>query len=262
VIDLHCHILPGVDDGSRSLEESLSMAKMAVEDGIHTVVATVHTLNGVYVNPVHDVIARLNALKNVFMENHIGLQLHAAYEVHLCPRIVESIRNGNAGTIDSAGKYLLLEFPSQTVPKGVKEEIFSLKLNGITPIIAHPERNAFIQRDSDLLYELLGMGALIQVTAMSVTGGFGMAAKQSAERLLKRRMCHIIASDAHSASARPPVLSRAVDDAAEILGSFEEAQRMVTHVPAAILAGRAPEIPEPRRPKNRVSLFKRLLNRF
>jgi len=257
VIDLHCHILPGVDDGSRSLKESLFMARTAVRDGIHTIVATAHTLNGVYVNPIKKVVSWVNALEKAFVKNHIELRLFPACEVHICPHMVGHIKKGDAGTINRGGKYLLLELPSQSIPGGVKEELFSLKLNGITPIIAHPERNAAIRSDPNILYELIGMGALSQVTAMSVTGGFGMAVKRSAETLLRQRMCHVIASDAHSADTRQPILSQAVEDAAEILGSYEEAERMVTEVPAAILSGMVPEISEARRARSSVPFYKR-----
>jgi len=257
VIDLHCHILPGVDDGSRSLEESLSMARTAVEDGIHTIVATAHTLNGVYVNPAKEIALRVNALKKVLARRQIQLNLFAATEVHACPHMVERIKDGDAGTINRSGKYVLLELPSQTIPGGIKDEIFSLKLKGITPIIAHPERNASIRNDPEILYDLVTMGALSQVTAMSVTGGFGVEVRQSTETLLKRRLCHVIASDAHSADTRPPVLSPAVHEAAEILGSYDEAKRMVTHVPAAILSGKRPDIPEPMPARKRHRFWRR-----
>lgn len=245
MIDLHCHILPGVDDGPESQGESLAMARKAVEDGIHAIVATPHTLNGIYLNPVKEVTSRVAALEEALLGNHIGLKLYAGVDVHLCPRVLKRIETGDAGTINNAGKYILLEFPSQTIPPGVKEEIFSLKLNGITSIISHLERNAIIQHDLDVMYELVSTGALCQVTAMSITGDFGSMVMQCAERLLKHRLVHVIASDAHSADRRPPVLSQAVEVATQILGSFEDAERMVTDVPASILSGDIPEIPEP-----------------
>ena len=127
----------------------------------------------------------------------------------------------------------------------MKAEIFALKMKGITPIITHPERHSAINRDMDILYELVRMGALSQVTAMSITGDFGGTVRQCAEVLLKHRLVHVIASDAHSPEGRPPVLSRAVDAAAEIVGSYEEAVRMVKELPAAILSGERVEIPEP-----------------
>lgn len=249
MIDLHCHILPGVDDGPESQDESLSMARKAVEDGIYTIVATPHTLNGIYINPVKEVTSRVAALQEALSKNHIKLQLYAGADVYLCPNMLERIESGDAGTINDSRKYILLELPSQIVPPGVKDEIFSLKLNGITPIISHPERNSAIQHDTDILYELIRMGALSQVTAMSITGDFGEMALQCSERLLKHRLVHIIASDAHSSDSRPPILSQAVEAAAEIMGNYKEAEHMVTEVPATILSGVIIEIPEPMRAK-------------
>jgi protein-tyrosine phosphatase len=245
MIDLHCHILPGVDDGPESQDESLSMARKAVEDGIYAIVATPHTLNGIYINPIKEVTLRVAALQEALSKNHIKLQIYAGADVHLCPHMLEHIESGDAGTVNNAGKHIILEFPSQIVPPGVKDEIFSLKLNGITPIISHPERNSAIQHDTDILYELIRMGALSQVTAMSITGDFGEMALQCSERLLKHRLVHIIASDAHSSDSRPPILSKAVEAAAEIMGNYEEAEHMVTEVPATILSGDIIEIPEP-----------------
>lgn len=245
MIDLHCHILPGVDDGPSSLDESLAMARLAVEDGIHTIVATPHTLNGVYMNPIKEVTARVAAFQDALSENQIDLKLYPGADVHLCPDLLTRIESGDAGTINHAKKHILVELPSQTIPDGIKNEIFVLKLTGITPIISHPERNAIIQHDPVILYELLAMGALSQVTAMSLTGDFGTFVRGTAERLLRQRLVHVIASDAHSSDGRPPILSQAVNCAAEILGSDDEAKHMVTTVPAAILSGEPIDIPEP-----------------
>ncbi len=243
MIDLHCHILPGIDDGPVSQKESLAMARRAVEDGIHTIVATPHTLNGIYLNPAREIISKVAALQNILSINQIQIELCAASDVHLCPHLLEMVDSGDALTINDAKKYMLLELPSQAIPKGVKDEIFSLKLNGITPIITHPERNGIIQHDLDILYDMVSMGAMSQVTAMSITGDFGGGVKRAAEIMLKKRLVHIIASDAHGVHNRPPVLSRAVEHAAEILGNYEEAMRMVKEVPAAILSGAMPDVP-------------------
>ena len=173
MIDLHCHILHGVDDGPQSIEESLSMARAAVNDGIHSVVATPHTLNGIYLNRVKEVISKVATLQNALSENHIELMVYAGANVHLCPRLLERIESGDACTIDNRRKYLLLEFPPLVIPEALRDEIFWLKLNGITPIITHSERNPVIQKNLDILYELVSMGALSQVTAMSITVDFG-----------------------------------------------------------------------------------------
>ena len=150
---------------------------------------------------------------------------------------------------------MLLELPSQMIPEGVKDEIFALKLNGITPIITHPERNAVVQHDPGILYELVQMGALAQITAMSLTGDFGEFIGSISRSLLKYRLIHIIATDAHSRKDRPPVLSRAVERAAEILKDYKAAEDMVTSVPAAILSGRTPDVPEPIRVKRTGSVW-------
>lgn len=245
MIDIHCHILPGADDGPRSRADSLSMARMALEDGIHTIVATPHTLNGVYRNPIGQIRSMVRALQDSLVLEGIGLHVAPGADVHLCPEMMERIKSGDAGTINDAGKYVLLEFPPQNIPAGVKDEIFALKLNGITPIITHPERNLLIQHNLQILYDLVSMGALCQVTAMSITGDFGELSRRCVESMLERRLAHVIASDAHSADSRPPLLSRAVESAAEILGDYEAAERMVAGVPAAILAGEVVDIPEP-----------------
>ncbi|MDY6972330.1 MAG: CpsB/CapC family capsule biosynthesis tyrosine phosphatase [Thermodesulfobacteriota bacterium] len=252
VIDLHCHILHGTDDGAETVEDSLSMAKKAVKDGIHTIVATPHTLNGVYSNSVHEVNSRVVELQDALTYEGIDLKVCPGADVHLCPRLNERIQNGDAGTVNNTGKYVLLEFPLQTIPPSVKGEIFDLKVNGITPIITHPARHPVIQHDMDLLYELVCMGALCQITAMSITGDFGEDVMRCAERLLKHRMVHVIASDAHSPEKRPPELSRAVDAAAETMGSVDEAEHMVKELPARIIAGDAVEVPDPMPQKKRL----------
>ena len=149
-----------MDDGPESQDESLAMARTAVKDGIHTIMATPHTLNGMYINPAREVTSRVADLQETLSRNHIKLKLYAGADVHLCPHMLELIESGDAGTINNTGKYILLEFPPQTIPPGVKQEIFSLKLNGITPIISHLERNAIIQHDLGVMYELVSMGAL------------------------------------------------------------------------------------------------------
>lgn len=245
MIDLHCHILPNVDDGAGSLEESLAMARHAVDGGIHSVVATPHALDGIYENPPDKVTKDVAAFQDALLKNRIDLELYLGSDVHLCPGMSERIRNSEVCTINGTGKFFLLELPSSTVPAGVKDEIFELKMNGITPIISHPERNSTIQQDPNVLYELICGGALGQVTAMSLTGDFGKLAGDTARILVKHRLVQIIASDAHSAQDRPPALSEALQQAAEILKDYDEAEPMVTRVPSAILTGAAPDIPDP-----------------
>jgi len=248
LIDLHCHILPGVDDGPSSAAESLSMARQAIADGIKTIVATPHTLNGVYYNPFREVADQVARLREIFLKERLALDLYPGSESYICVQMVQQVTTGEVGTINGNGRYVLVEFPVQAIPSGAKDELFQLKLKGITPIIAHPERNLVIQRQLEILYELVAMGCLIQITAMSVTGELGEKAMMCAHRLLDLRLAHVIASDAHSADTRAPILSPAVEIAGLIMESPKEADEMVSARPGAILAGEPLALPEPKRP--------------
>jgi protein-tyrosine phosphatase len=257
LIDLHCHILPGVDDGPSDAAESLSMARQAVADGIKTIVATPHTLNGVYYNPFHSVADQVARLREIFLKNRLALDLYPGSESYICFQMVQQVSTGEVGTINGNGSYVLVEFPFQTIPSGTKDELFQLKLKGITPIIAHPERNLVIQHQLEILYELTAMGCLIQITAMSITGELGEKAMSCAHRLLDLRLAHVIASDAHSADTRPPLLSPAVEVAGRIMASANEAEAMVSTLPRAILTGEAVTVPEPGRPNKKRWWFRR-----
>lgn len=237
MIDLHCHILPGIDDGASDIQESLGMAHLALGDGVDTVVATPHTLDGMYLNTRDQICRSVESLRNELSRQKMTLRICPGADVHLCPGLLQKIEDGEALTLNDTGRYMLLELPPQTIPAGVKDEVFALKLNGITPIITHPERHPVIQRDLHVLYELISAGALGQVTAMSITGDFGLPIMACTRAMLELRLIHVIASDGHSPKIRPPLLSRALDAAEEILGSAEEAEQMVTHTPAAILSG-------------------------
>ncbi len=245
MIDIHSHILPGLDDGASDVEESLAMAMIAVNDGIHTVIATPHTLNGIYPNLRSQVLASTGELRAAFAKEQIKLDLFPGSEAHLNLGMADKMFSGEAVALNDNQRYLLLEFPFHSIPPGAKQEIFQLQLKGITPILAHAERNYGFQKNFEKLYEFVGMGCLVQITAMSITGDSGREARICAQKMLECRLAHIIASDAHSATHRPPILTPGVKRAAKILGSTEQAQEMVTTRPAAIIAGKKIVIPEP-----------------
>lgn len=256
MIDLHSHILHGLDDGPKTLEESVEMCLISFQDGVRTVVATPHTLNGVYENDRSAILAKVQELNkaiekfgvqetsSAFRNPHsaISLTVLPGADVYFSAELLTQIEEGKALTIGDLGKYLLLEFPVQGIPYGVEEVLFQLMVRGITPIISHPERNLEIAFKTQRYFEMIRMGCLGQVTAMSLTGEFGGDVKRVAEKLLKARLVQIIASDAHSKNSRPPILSSAVQAAARIVGE-EEARKMVTEYPQAVLDGQRPNIP-------------------
>jgi len=246
MIDLHCHILPGVDDGPSGIEESLDMAKQAVADGIQNLVATPHTLNEIFHNPFQNIEDHVNRLRRAFQKNRINVNLCIGSEVRICAGLKQKVIAKEVATINNNGRYVLVEFPLHVIPPGSREELFQLKLNDITPILAHPERNPIFQHQPELLFDLTAMGCLVQITAMSIIGQLGEEAMEFAHKLLEHRHSHVIATDAHSPVSRPPILSPAVKATARILGSLEEARAMVIDRPQAILTGEPVKALEPK----------------
>ena len=245
MIDLHCHVLPGLDDGARLLEETLDIARSAVKNNIDTIVATPHTLNGFFVNNWENVVSLTATVQKAFDAEDIAITLYPAMEAQVCPELFDALEKGQAATINDNSRYMLLEFPPFSMPPGSMEFIFKLKLQGITPVIAHPERNLILQNDLKQLYDLVKMGALCQLTALSVTGYLGPSVQKSSEQMIKTGLAHVIATDAHSDDERIAALASAVDMAAEILQDYSRAEKMVTTTPAAIIAGEDVDVDEP-----------------
>ncbi len=236
MIDLHAHILPNLDDGPRSWEESLEMCRMAFDDGIRTIVATPHTLNGVYNNNAAVIKQQAKHLQKLLEKNNIAVNILPGSDVRVYPTLTSLIENGEALTINDNRRYIILELPDLFPMPAIKKLMLSLTDKGITPIISHPERISQIQQDSSVIYDFIKEGALTQVTAMSITGEFGKGAKGFVEKMLKYDMVHIISTDCHNIVSRPPILSIAVELASRIVGK-EKALSMVTSTPQAIIEG-------------------------
>ena len=236
MIDIHCHILPGIDDGAETIEESLEMARIALEDGTTTIVATPHQQNGVYTNSAESIRQHVETLRMALKEENIPLEILPGADVHIDVNTVEKIKSGEIMTVNQTGRYFLLEFPAHTIPPNIEKITFDLLLKNITPILTHPERIAEVQENPQRIYDLVASGVLSQITAMSLSGGFGGRARKCAKTLLQHNLAHIIASDAHSTSSRPPVLSEGVKSAAKIVGE-EFATAMVSSIPQQIITG-------------------------
>jgi protein-tyrosine phosphatase len=236
MIDLHCHLLPGIDDGASSMEEALSLARLAVNDGITHMVVTPHVHPGRYENDVRSIRPVFEAFQAALVENDILLSVKAAGEVRLS---VEVLTMFAAGQLPFLGewdgkKVMLLELPHSHVPPGSDKLVKWLLDRGVLPMIAHPERNKGIMADVTKLAPFIEMGCLFQLTAMSVSGGFGVEAKRLSDQMLDNGWVTVIASDGHNCDRRPPVLSEAVRAAAELIGD-SEARRLVWGNPAKII---------------------------
>ena len=248
MIDLHCHILPGIDDGPAILSESLSMARQAVADGIHTIVATPHALGSGHANPPEKICEAVKKFQQAINSEQLLLTILSGCEVHNCPDMANQIAAGQASFLNKQKKHILIEFPFRNVSSAYTDELTKLVQMGITPILAHPERNEKTHKHPELLCDFISMGCLIQMNATSINGGFGPTILETAKQLLQYRMVHIIASDAHSSGRRSPTLSLAVKHAGAALDDPGEALAMVTTTPQKILDGQKIEIPAIRLP--------------
>jgi protein-tyrosine phosphatase len=228
MIDLHCHILPGIDDGPQTMEESVAMARRAVEDGIVHIVATPH------VNASFAVSGQSFQKNTAFFQTQVR-QLHDRLKseglmIGIFPGAVIALPAIEEDTISVLGinntKYLLIEFPHARLPAKAGEVVLNLRAKGYHPIVAHPERNPSIIDDPRKLMELRKIGALVQITASSLTGTGDSDVRQCAHYLVKKNAVEFIASDSHSVDTRPPVLSKAYELIAEMVG-VEKAEMLV-----------------------------------
>lgn len=210
MIDLHCHILPGVDDGAQSLSDSLNMARKAADQGIHTIVATPHHMNNRYENPKHYIIDRVKELNSILIEEKINVKILPGQEVRLHGEILEGYKTGEILPVNHT-PYVLVEFPTNHVPRYTEKLFYDLQMNGLIPVIVHPERNQEIIERSDILYQLVKKGAMTQITAASISGDFGKKIKNFSLQLVEANLTHFIASDAHNVTNRSFKMGEAYD---------------------------------------------------
>jgi protein-tyrosine phosphatase len=241
MIDLHCHILPGVDDGADSESEALEMARIARAEDITTIVATPHFFrDDLPACPLRDVESRVNDLERSLREHHVPIRILPGAEISIRHNLMEEIRTRRHGLAINGGSYLFLELSGSHIFAGVKSLLFELMCEGFTPIIAHPERNSVFKRNPDLLYDFVRMGALAQANSGSFMGLYGTRTAETVRRLLEWNLIHFIASDGHGSRSIPPRLLDAVGRAGEVVGT-ERARALVCENPQAVLESR--EVP-------------------
>lgn len=211
MIDLHCHLLPGIDDGARNIAESMALAKMAYDSGITHVVCTPHIHEPYFNNDIGVIESTHEIFKSALVRENIPLQSHYAAEVRISPNIVALAQANSLPFLGYLNDrpVLLLELPHSHIPPGTEQLILWLKKNGILPMIAHPERNRDILANYSKVSWLRGKGVLFQLTAGAVKGTFGESVKRCAFKILEDGFADIIATDAHNTHKRPPELDDA-----------------------------------------------------
>jgi protein-tyrosine phosphatase len=255
MIDIHCHILPGVDDGAQHEQACLSMAKMAAREGITAIIATPHYDNGTYENTKDDIIESVAHVNALFKEEQIDLNVYPGQEPRISGEMLEKIETGEIVTLNDTGKYIFVELPHNHVPRYTERLLYDIQLKGLTPIIVHPERNHEIMKTPGMIYELVKSGALTQITASSVTGHFGKQIRQLTMELIENNLTHFVASDAHNTGKRTFRMREALE---QIEDEFGMDMRYLLQENAELLfEGKAvvKEIPQRIRKKKFLGLF-------
>lgn len=230
MIDLHSHILPGVDDGSATLDDAIALARAAAADGITAIAATPHVRDD-YPTSLAEMRAGVEALRGALAAAGVELELHTGGEIAL-NRLDALTTEELAGFGLAGSRYVLLEFPYHGWPLELPTRVFELQAAGLVPVLAHPERSAEVTAAPDRLRALVSGGALVQVTAASLDGRLGRRAQRSALALVREGLAHLIASDAHAPAVRGVGMSAAAD----ALGDAALARALTVDAPAAIVA--------------------------
>ena len=256
MVDLHCHILPGLDDGAASMEVALAMAESAIADGITHVVATPHSSNEYHFD--FSLVAELREE----LQGKVGnrLKIATGCDFHLSPENLGALRKNPAHYCINGQDYLLVEFNEFSIPPAMDQTLHGIQLAGVRPIVTHPERNGILRAQPERLKKWVRLGCYAQVTGGALTGRFGETSQQDALRWIAEGLIHFVASDAHNTRSRPLRLQPAYDLVVDRFGQ-EKARALFQDNPLAAFEGRElPHVPElqeelPRKRRKRFFFF-------
>lgn len=246
MIDIHTHILAGLDDGPKQWADAITLAKQASASGITRVVATPHYQFDNRLTGAEQVQAKVKILQALLQAHDIDLAVYPGHEVYVSTSRSEALQAARFATLNETGRYVLLEMPTEHVPPDLDEIIFAFTVKGITPIIAHPERNRQVRDNPNLAIKFIESGALTQVNACSLMGKYGSRTKRTAEIMILNNMAHFLASDMHCPRTRPPILATAWRKAVTLVGA-EKADSLVSINPRKVLNGFGISVESPER---------------
>lgn len=241
LIDLHCHLLPGIDDGPATLDDALALARLAVAQGITTAACTPHILPGVYNNTGPQIRAAVARLQSALDGAGIPLRLVTGADLHMAPGNAAALKSGQALCLADT-RFVLIEPPHHVLPPRIENAFFDLAAAGFTALLTHPERMSWIERNYDVLKRLSAANVLMQITAGAFTGAFGRRPRYWAERMLDDGLADVVATDAHDATRRPPLLADAYEAVSRRAGP-DHAHGLFIETPRAILENRPPARP-------------------
>ena len=234
MIDIHCHILPEFDDGAETVEDAIAMARMAAADGITTIVATPHYWEDMWMPTPQEIRRAVGDLQDCLDDEGIPVKLLPGEEVMMDLEVPELLRKGRIVTVGDLGEHLLLELPKLDIPLCARDVVRRIIAMGVTPIIAHPEKNAAMRREPEALQALVQDGCLVQMDADSLGASMWSSSRRFAARLLNAGLAHIVASDGHSPRTRRPVLGPHLRKASRF-ASPTVLQRLAVDMPASMM---------------------------
>jgi protein-tyrosine phosphatase len=244
MFDLHCHILPGLDDGATDLSVSIEMAKAFVADGVVVAACTPHILPGLYHNSGPQIRQATADLQQILDQEGIPLKLVAGADNHITPSFVAELRSGHLLALADT-RYVLVEPPHHVAPPRLEDLFFSMLVAGFVPILTHPERLTWIESHYQTVQRLAQAGVWMQLTAGSLAGAFGRVSQYWSERMLDEGLAHILATDAHDVRRRPPNLGQGRELASMRVGD-SEAEHLVVTRPRGVLMNEHPSnLPAP-----------------
>lgn len=257
MIDLHCHILPGLDDGAQDPDQSLEMARIAAGDGISGIVCTPHLSPVFPANHRKTILAALEELRSMLREAKIRLDLYPGSELSIQSNLPERIESGEVLSINDTGKIALIEMPTDLFSPNLDKFFWRVRAKGIETVLAHPERNYHFMKDPSVLFQLVQAGVMVQITSASLRGLYGREIRDFSLKLLRHRMVHFVSTDAHSPERRSPRLSKARAITESVAGA-EQAHKIFCEYPLLVLRGEVPDLESPIPFKNRMSLVRRI----
>lgn len=243
MIDIHTHILPNIDDGARSIEETFNLIKEAKSVGFETIVLTSHYKEGSYETDTPEREVWVNAIYENLKAKKIDVKLYLGNEIYLSNNMIKFMEEGRASTINDTS-YVLFELPLDEEPENLYDIIYEMQQCKIVPILAHPERYSFIQKEPELVYDLIQKGVLMQANYGSIIGQYGEKARIIVEKLLENNMIHMLGSNAHRPNTIYPKIPQILTELTDLIGE-EKLKTLTTTNPKLVLNNKRIDIEEP-----------------
>lgn len=243
MIDIHTHILPNIDDGARSIEETFNLIKEAKNVGFEAIVLTSHYMEGYYETDTPEREVWVNAIYENLQAKNIDINLYLGNEIYLSDNMIKFMEEGKASTINDTS-YVLFELPLDEEPENLYDIIYQMQQYKIVPILAHPERYSFIQKEPELVYDLIQKGVLMQANYGSIIGQYGEKARIIVEKLLENNMIHMLGSNVHRPNTIYPKIPQILSELNDLLGE-EKLKKLTTINPKLVLNNKRIDIDEP-----------------